>query len=358
MALKKGEAAARAFERLDVPSLLETAESKAVYAAGRASQLGAIKAQLLSNDRISATASKVFGCTRGVAKVNTTFMPRRMKAPKLFDQVIKLYDFTLENEVNMLNELIEVKKLEGKTYVMYPTEAVLGRRGTQLLAAVEEACRIANEGDFAVWPIFSDEDIMDHVKMDRKIYQGKVEKYTMQDGIFNAYVMDYSRYNAIITERLYAYVCLSQGWEPDNYTVEISNMEPINLWTIIMKASEPPEDVATAVANQILRSQEFPAVGDWEKYAIRLKMAISQQTGDNKAVINNLVMRMTQSKDTVYRAVGQAVMANGDVMNSVDALSALVIEKRHSQEMQTNLEAGTLVARLGGLEVSRTNFTT
>jgi len=75
MALKKGETAARAFERLDVPSLLETAESKAVYAAGRASQLGAIKAQLLSNDRISATASKVFGCTRGVAKVVTTFKP-------------------------------------------------------------------------------------------------------------------------------------------------------------------------------------------------------------------------------------------------------------------------------------------
>ncbi len=237
MTLKKGETAARAFERLDVPSLLETAEDKAVYAAGRASQLGAIKAQLLSNDRISATASKVFGCTRGVAKVGTTFMPQKRKMSKQFDQIIKLHDFEIESDVNMLNGLIEVKKLEGKTYVMYPTEAVLGRRGTQLLAAVEEACRIANEGDFAVWPIFSDEDIMDHVKMDRKIYQGKVEKYTMQDGIFNAYVMDYSRYNAIITERLYAYVCLSQGWEPDNYTVEISNMEPVNLWTIIMKAS-------------------------------------------------------------------------------------------------------------------------
>ena len=67
---------------------------------------------------------------------------------------------------------------------------------------------------------------------------------------------------------------------------------------------------------------------------------------------------MSQSKDAVYRAVGQAVMANGDGVESIDQLSKLVIAKRHSHEMQTNLEAGTLVARLGGLEVSRTNFTT
>tara|TARA_E500000331_G_scaffold340715_1_gene372317 strand:+ start:15 stop:4094 length:4080 start_codon:yes stop_codon:yes gene_type:complete len=180
----------------------------------------------------------------------------------------------------------------------------------------------------------------------------------MQDGIFNAYVMDHSRYNAIITERLHAYVCLSQRWEPENYTVEIANMEPDRLWELLMKASEPPKDVSAAVANQVLRSQEFPAVGDWEKFAIKLKMAVTQQSGNDKAVISNLAIRMTQSKDTVYRAVGQAVMANGDGVESVDHLSELVIAKRHSHEMQTNLEAGTLVARLGGLEVSRTNFTT
>ena len=174
MALKKGETAARAFERLDVPSLLETAESKAVYAAGRASQLGAIKAQLLSNDRISATASKVFGCTRGVAKVETTFMPQKRNMQKLLELANKQHEAEVEIELNMLNGLVEVRKIESKVYSLQPTEAVFGRRGTQLLAAVEEACRIFDKGELSVWPIFSDEDLIDHVKMDRKVYQGKI----------------------------------------------------------------------------------------------------------------------------------------------------------------------------------------
>ena len=89
------------------------------------------------------------------------------------------------------------------------------------------------------------------------------------DGTFNAYIMDYCRYNAVITERLHAYVCLSQKWEPENFNVEISNLDPNKLWTILLNASEPPRDVSAAVANQVLRNQEFSPVSDWEKFAIK-----------------------------------------------------------------------------------------
>ena len=55
--------------------------------------------------------------------------------------------------------------------------------------------------------------------------------------------MDHYRNNAVITERLHAYVCLSQKWDPENYTIEIANLDPEVLWQIILNASEPPKDV-------------------------------------------------------------------------------------------------------------------
>ena len=57
-------------------------------------------------------------------------------------------------------------------------------------------------------------------------------------------------------------------------------------------------------------------------------MAATSEAGDHSATIHYICIRMSQTSNVVYRAVGRATMASAQGPQSVEASSEMVIAKR------------------------------
>lgn len=236
-----------------------------------------------------------------------------------------------------------------KSMVAAVSEEVRLRRGSHMEKLAEYIVGLINGNKLGRWPITSDEQLDEILKLDRKYYSSTINQMESSDAHFAQTLISKG-----CTKKLMDAIASGEGFQMEKLVESAIKLGPDAMWNLVLKYSEPCAGFALFLARLIVDQQNIQRAGEWEQFLMKIRRA-ARVTGDAEMeIVNEVIGRWTSSKCSVLSAVYQRSFHA--CATSLNDLNTLVLGCRAAKEPVLNTEAKLLVQDLKGKDTTLANL--